>query len=688
MKKLFKPRSIAIVGASNTKDKIGNILATNLIEYGYEGEVYFVNPSSEEILGQKAYASLSAIGTDVDVAIVAIPAKFVEDVLKDGAENCKHYVIISAGFGESGVDGHNKEMALSSLAEDKGLTVVGPNCLGFISPGLHLNASFAPGMPAEGPVAFISQSGALAVALVDRAQEFSIGFSSVISIGNKMQVDSAALIDYFADDDATTVIALYLEGIKDGHAFLDAARRARRKGKHIIVLKSGRTAQAQNAIALHTGSLAGDDAIIDVACEKVGITRVDSIAALFATVRVAIATPLAHLDREASRVAVLTNAGGPGVVSTDAIGSARNIVLAEFSEIFKKDLAKKLPAAASVHNPIDLLGDADLVRYRDGLEACMHSDDVDVIFILLTPQKNTPVIDVAHAAIEAHKKGTKSIIVSFIGGASISKAREEMHGAGVLYFDAPDAAIRAFDRLSRIVPEESRDMRVDTSRQKETAFLRAALLKAKRTATYFSEARSFVSLYNIPVSTFWDVTDSAQVPDDVDYPVVAKVDNPTILHKSDRGGVILPLNSPEDLLSARTKLLNDFPEDGTKIIVQSLLEIQMELIVGIKKDATFGSVVVVGIGGIYTEFLQKSQIFLPPLARSEIVQMLTEGPLGFFLNGVRGQKSYDLEEVASVIWNMLALARENPEVTALDINPLLIYNDGRKASAVDVKIIF
>lgn len=688
MKKLLQPKSVAIVGASATEGKVGNTLVTNLIEHGYEGEVFYINPKTPEIAGKKTFATIADIGKKVDMAIIAIPGKFVLDVVKDGKDYCKNYIVISAGFGESSIDGHNLEMKLLAFAEEYDLTILGPNCLGLLTPADKLNASFAPGMPAQGPVAFISQSGALAVALVDRAEDFGIGFSSVVSIGNKMQVDSAKLIDYFCDDPSTTVIALYLEGIKDGDAFMQAAQRAYAAGKHIILLKSGRSTQAQDAIALHTGSLAGDDLIVDVVCKKMGITRVNSVAELFGAVRAAMRIRRKSFENiKSSRVAIVTNAGGPGVIATDSISRSEHMELAQLDDQSMADLAAKLPEAASVHNPIDLLGDADAQRYKAGIEACLASDKVDVVFVLLTPQKQTPVDAVAEMVLAAHNKSSKTIIASFIGGASVEQARKNLPQAGVLYFDAPDAAIQAVNILSREQLIEAETIERDESRQGSAKELVGQVVAAKRQATYFSEARELARMYGIPVSSFVDVTEGLSVHEgEAFYPCVAKVDNPEILHKSDRGGVILPINSGAVLSEARERLLQDFPEPGSRIIAQPLTEIQTELIIGLKRDATFGAAVVVGIGGIYTEIFKKSQIFIPPFSARQIAQELDRGDLGFLFTGARGQKAYDSHAVAKIVLSIAQIAQEVEEVAAIDINPLLIYDD-REPLAVDVKFV-
>ncbi len=712
MKHILKPRSVAVIGASDTPGKIGNTLAQNLITYGYAGDFYFVNPKGGSILGRDAYTSLqdasSAAGGHIDVALIAVPAQYVNDIVEQGSPYCKNYVIISAGFGESDVAGHNREVALAKITQENDLSVIGPNCLGFITPSLLLNASFAAGLPESGSVALVSQSGALAVAFVDRARDIGIGFSSVVSIGNKMDVDAAQLIAHFANDSETHVITLYLESIKHGSDFLLAAQQARRAGKVVVLLKAGKSTQAQSAIALHTGSLAGDDAVTDAACRDAGIVRVNTIGELFAATRLAQDKGVRtfqhslHLGlgvREEggsfhARVGVVTNAGGPGVITTDAIAQTQCLCIDTFEAEAVADLKDFLPSAASVHNPIDLLGDAMLDRYEAGIDFCLGSKDVDIIMVLLTPQKNTPAKEVAQRIIDVHESSDKIIVASFIGGEGVAEARKMLCAAGVLHFDTPTEAVAALEQLFSSVKtfkdgrKSANDGTLDVDVDLE--HIQRLIADAANSAAYFSEASAIAKSYGIPVSDFTDVTDGLHM--DTQYPCVVKVDHPGIMHKSDRGGVILPIGSAAQLDESRNALLQRFPEEGVRIIAQPMRKIQTELIVGMKRDATFGPVILVGMGGIYTEILKASQLFLRPLSKAYIVQELKRGPLAFLFNGARGQAPYDAQAVAGVVLRLMRLSTDMQDIVEIDINPLLIYNepqpDQLSVCAVDVKMVY
>jgi acetyltransferase len=681
---LFKPRSIAVIGASDTKGKVGNMIAHNIISHDYDGDVFFINPNREEVLGKKCYKSLADVGQRVDCTIVVVPAQFVKQVIHESAMICDNFVVISAGFGETGLEGHNREMELKSMAEEEGINILGPNCLGFLTPELGLNASFAEGLPKVGRVAVISQSGALAVAIMDKAREENIGFSSVISIGNKMQLGAAELIEYFGQDKSTDVIALYLEGVARGSLFLSAISQVVKSGKKVIILKAGKTQAAQEAIALHTGSLAGSDEIFSAALRKVGAIRAESMSEFFALVRFA-SEYKNEIDNPA-KIGIVTNAGGPGVLATDVVASLDGIKMSSLTQKTKDILTKKLPQAASVHNPVDLLGDALLDRYELGVKKLVSDDEVDVVLVLLTPQDQTPVDDIARMLVDTKNKTKKLIIASFIGGERVRGAIDLLNSEGVLHFDSPRTALEAvslFVKKQKIYGLTKKN--IDKSRVDK---VQKILQKAKgRESLYFEECAKIARRYNLPISKFWDITDGLRADQKVLYPCVVKVDNPNILHKTDRGGVILPIKNLRELYEARKVLLLRFKEEGTRIIAQPMLPIKTELIIGLKRDPVFGTVIVAGLGGIYTEIFKKVDFYISPINIMEIKHILKNGNIAFLFNGARGENNYNLDSITNIIYNMTLIGDENPEISAIDINPLLAYNDDKKDVAVDFKIV-
>lgn len=681
---LLEPRSIAIIGASGTKGKVGNMIARNITSHNYDGDVFFVNPKRKKILGRKCYPTLVDVGQSVDCAIIVVPGKIVEDVVREGAKVCKNFVVISAGFGEAGATGHNREMSLRALVEELDVKVLGPNCLGFLTPSIGLNASFAEGLPEIGRTAVISQSGALAVAIMDKAREEKIGFSSVVSIGNKMHIGAAELIKYFAQDKNTDTIALYLEGVDRGQLFLSAIADAVHDGKKVIVLKAGKTQAAQEAIALHTGSLAGSDEIFTAALKKVGALRAESMSEFFALVRFA-----GHYKSELAlpaRIGIVTNAGGPGVLTTDIVASLNGIEMSKLSNNTQTALANALPEAASVHNPIDLLGDATLERYKLGVKKIIVDKNVDIVFVLLTPQDQTPVDQIAQMIINLQKKTKKLIITSFIGGERVSDAIDLMNDNGVLHFESPRMALS-------VVSSFMNKRTVYAITKKVVVKNRVSLVKnitseaGERTSLYFQECQLIAKEYNIAVSKFWDITSGLDAKTRINYPCVVKVDNPNVLHKTDRGGVILSVNNLKELDRARHILLNKFQESGTRIIAQPMLPIKTELIIGLKRDPIFGTVIVAGLGGIYAEIFKRVDFYIAPLTRTEIEHTLKNGSISFLFDGTRGEGSYNLHSIANIIYNMALMGTENPQIEAIDINPLLVYNSDMNDVAVDFKIL-
>lgn len=680
--KLFKPQSIAVVGATEKEGKVGNMIAHNIISGDYTGDVFFVNPKHDKLFDRMCYASLADLPQKVDCTIIVIPSQYVAQTIQNGAEKCKNYVVISAGFGEIGLVGSQREMELMRIANEHDLTILGPNCLGFLTPELGLNASFAPGQPSNGDVAFLSQSGALAVAFLDKAQAEGIGFSSVVSIGNKMQLDASKLLEHFARDPKTKIIALYLEGVHDGQEFLKAAQKISHK-KPVIVLKSGRSAKAQKAIALHTGTLAGADDIMSAAFTKAGVLRADTMEMFFDVIRIAQAR-ITRTSNATEKLAIITNAGGPGVLATDALDGT-TIALAEISATTKKTLKQLLPEAASVENPIDLLGDASTQRYDDALKSVVKDPTVTSILVILTPQDQTPVDQIAQTIVRHARKTKKLIMTSFVGGDHVGGALKIFRENGIVHSDFPERAISALSLLRRTQEERKYVVQhVDHVRATKALQILTKAKTQKQKALYFSEVRSLANLYDVPLSRFWDVSDKKKISH-VSYPCVAKVDDPEVLHKTDKKGVILPIANMTGLTRAVDILKENFP--ASRVIAQPLLPIQQELIIGMTRDTVYGPVVLAGIGGIYTEIFDRKEFFIAPLTLIEIKSILKKGTLGYLFRKTRGLDPYDLDAVAHIIRTLSQMAQENEMIQAIDINPLLVYNDKKKATIVDMKIL-
>ncbi len=694
LKNFFNPQSIAIVGASAEEGKVGNAITKNILNLGYKGKVFLVNPKHQELFNKKCYSSLSAIKEKVELAIIVIPAKFVLNEIENNAEKIKNFVIISAGFSEIGIKGKEEEKKILALAEKNKLNILGPNCLGFIVPSLKLNASFAGGMPQSGGISFISQSGALAVALLDRAKKENIKFSNIISIGNKMQINEANLLEFMAEDKNTQVIGMYLEGIKEGKEFMAVAQKVS-KAKPVIILKVGKSDKTQKAISSHTGALAGDDEVISAVFKKTGILRAHNLEEFF---------DLFNLINENKKspnkeVVVITNAGGVGVLTADAF-QGKSIQLADLDEKIKEELREFLPLASSVENPIDILGDASQERYQKALAVIDKISSVGSIICILTPQEQTPTEKIADEIIKFKQKTNKVIVTIFLGGDKVEKSILKLKKNGICNFSFPDQAVKAMDGYYRW--NEFKKLKIKNSQQIINQKRRAKVMQIiqeaqaeNRKALYFSEAQEIMDMYGInsisylnilPKDNEVDFSDKQSVFENkINFPVVLKVDSDKVLHKTDKGGLRLNIENQEQLAQALQEMKNKF--SGERLIVQPMTNQGAEIIVGIKQDANFGAVIVYGLGGIYTELLHQVDYLVPPLSLSQIEDSLQKGKLSFLFQKTRGQEKYDLEEMAQLLYGISFLALEMPEIKEFDINPLIIYNNKQKAVAVDIKII-
>ncbi len=686
LEKLFNPASIAIIGASEDAGKIGTVIAKNILELGFEGEVYLVNPKYDEIFGKKCYKSLSEIPASsadkINLAILAIPAKFVNQEILNNSKNIKNYVVISAGFSEIGEEGRVQEEELKKIAKEKELNILGPNCLGFIAPKIKLNASFAGGMPEAGNIAFVSQSGALAVAIMDAAKKEGTKFSSIVSVGNKMQITETEMLEFLAQDENTKVIGMYLEGIKEGEKFIEIAGKISRV-KPVVILKAGKNEKTQRAISSHTGALAGDDEIVSAVFEKSGIIRANNLEEFFALLNfISFSRTVPN-----QKVAVITNAGGAGVLVSDAF-SGKKIQLEDLTEQTKNKLREFLPAESSVENPIDLLGDARSDRYKKALEIISSVPEISSVICLLTPQEQTPVLEIAKEIIKFKDKTDKNITTVFLGGEKVEKAIAKLKQNEVCNFSFPDLAVTAIDSYSQW--NEFRAIKTKTLTQMINEKRRAKVLeiiaKAKlenRQALYFGESAEVMAMYGINTVESFEIENYHGR--NLGYPVVLKVDSDKVLHKTDKNGVILNIENEMNLSRAVSQMKTNFPQ--SHLIIQPMAKKGAELIIGIKKDEIFGPVIVYGLGGIYAEFLKTVDYLVPPLSLGQVEKSLLSGKIKFLFQGARGQKRYNVEEMAKILMGISSFALEIPEISEFDINPLIVYNNSQEATAVDVKII-
>lgn len=691
---IFSSTSIAVIGASHEPKKVGHEIFKNLITQGYKGKVFAVNPKGGSILGMPVFESVTRIPENIDLAIIVTPAKTVSGILREcAAKGIKDTIVISAGFSEVHTDeGMKLEQEVQKIAKKHSLRLIGPNCLGILRPSTGLNASFAVALPPKGNIALISQSGAAAVGLMDEATEIGLGFSLVLSIGNKTILDESDILAICADDPETKIIGLYLESIKDGRKFLSEAARIAPK-KPIVLLKSGITDVGRKAAASHTGALAGSVAGIQALCVQAGIHRAKTLEEF--------TDLLLTLSQEppllSPRIAIITNAGGPGILASDAaVDAGLELPLLESAQ--QTFLKERLPAAASIGNPIDVIGDSDAGRFAAALEACARDKNIDGVCVLLTPQIMTPCEEIAKTIVDRMKKSPlMPVVTSFIGGESIEKARKILKAGGIPTFPTPERAIWALASLLDQSGNRTRASEIKSTRSRDS------VPSGKQTATPVSKGKprllsesdvtSLFANYDLPLpkqALAKSADEAASIAEKIGYPVIAKINSPTILHKTDIGGVVGNLRSAKEVKSAFMTIMkratsNPKPVTIEGILIQQFLPADHEFIVGFTQDPSFGPLIMVGLGGIYTELFRDTAFRIAPVTEEDIYAMLQELKGWKLLLGLRGQEQANIDALAKIVFAISRLAMDHPEIKELDMNPILVGSD--RAIIADAKVI-
>lgn len=682
---IFKPKRIALIGVSDNLNSVGGITLRNLVGGGFNGVVYPVNPKREAVLGIPCYPDVKSLPKTPDLAVIMIAAKFVPQVIREcGEAGINGIIIMSAGFKESGAEGKALEdQAKAEKAKFPDMRIIGPNCLGILVPGLNMNVSFADGMPKKGHVAFISQSGALCTSVLDWAYESNIGFSYFVSIGNSMDVNFGDLIDYFGQDPNTKSIVLYVESMTNARTFMSAARAFSRE-KPIIVYKSGRFPESAAAAASHTGAMASEDSIYDAVFRRAGLARVFDFGNIFEF------TDLVGRRRipKGNRLAIVTNAGGPGVMATDSLISLGG-KLVELSEKTMQRLNEYLPPFWSHGNPIDVLGDATPERFAGATEIVLEDENVDAVLVLLTPQAMTAPTETAVAISQLASKTTKSIMAGWLGGASMREGIQVFNQAGISSFTAPEQAIRAFMTLSNY--SENQAMLYETPKEVPVSFQYDRLeLRKKYLQDIFPKAKilneddskMLVNDYGIntthpqPAAT---EDEAVAIARKKGYPVVMKIYSPDITHKSDVGGVALNIKDDEMVRATFRNMVKTAAEkrpdariDGVTIQIMVNTKDGIELIVGTKKDPIFGTVMLVGMGGVTAELFKDKRLEFPPLNEQLAHQMLKSLTIYPLLKGYRGDTPKNIDKLIEALIRMSYLAADYPEIAELDINPLVV----------------
>jgi acetyltransferase len=693
MKKLFNPDSVAVVGANNNKKSVGYCVFKNIKDSDYKGKVYPVNIKKEKIQGVDSYASVKDIPRKVDLVVIATPAKTVCDIVEEcGKTGVQGVVIISSGFKEAGEDGKKLYIKIHEIAERYKMRIIGPNCLGFINPSIDLNATFSTRTVKDGKVAFISQSGALCTAMIDWANEKNIGFRYFVSIGSMVDVGFCDLIDYFDKDPKVKSIIIYMESISNPTEFIKSTHLFSRK-KPVIILKAGKSSEGAEATLSHTGSLAGNDDVFDAVFERVGAVRVNTIQELFNYAKVLDSQKIP----EGNRLAIITNAGGPGVIATDFLIEKKG-KLSKLSEESIKGLDEKLPLAWSRSNPVDVLGDAGPEKYKEALKVCIKEEEVDGILVILTPQSMTKAEEVAEEVVSLSKKTKKPIFVSWMGGESVEKGIKILEEGGVPTYDFPEQAVSCFLGIHdyqeniKFLSDSLDDDLYKTSFNKEKArkIIKEAL-QSKRYSLSLEESKEVLSCYDIPVLKSFLIKEKKDLKEALEktgYPAVGKINSSFVSHKTEMGGVELNIKSLEqgEEFFERMRSFsddNDILFEG--VVIEKMISDGYELLIGAKKDNLFGSVIIFGAGGVTVEVLKDTNLGVPPLSMKLATRLIQGTDIYKVLQGVRGRKEANLDLLKIVLCKFSYLLLDLPEIKEVDINPFSINE--KEGLALDALIV-
>jgi acetate---CoA ligase (ADP-forming) len=696
LKLFFEPKSVAVIGASTNPSKLGYSVLENLVEGGFagQGKVYPINRGSREILGQAAYPSVMDVPGPIDLAVIVIPHQAVPDALREcGKKGIPAVIVISAGFREAGKEGLERELELVDIIKEYQIRLIGPNCLGVIDTFTPLNASFAAGTPPKGPMAFMSQSGALGTAVLDIALAGRLGLSKFASLGNKADVSEIDLLKAWADDEETRAILIYTEGLPNGAEFIEVARQVTRI-KPVVAIKSGVTQAGSRAVSSHTGSLAGSEQAYQAAFRQAGVLRAESMESLFdMALALAYQPPL-----KGDRIAIITNAGGPGILATDALEHA-GLSLARFELETIHALEQYLPDAASAANPVDLLGDARTDRYRFALENVIADPNVNGIMVLTTPQAMTEIADTAQAVVDLAKTTDKPVLGCFMGEARMNEGVRILTEQGVPNYPYPERAAHAFKAMaeySRIQARPEPEYKYYEVDRKKVQTVFDMVEQEDRHTIGDSEARDILTAYGfqIPQSEVAASPEEAvKIARRIGYPVVLKIASPDILHKTDVGGVRVGLRSDEEvrdafeLMTYRTQRYLPEARLWGCLVQEMVPSGGIEILVGMNRDPQFGPLVTFGLGGIYVETLKDVTFRVAPFSVREAWQMISEIRAHALLDGVRGNPASDKEAIVDSLLRIGQLVQDFPQIAELDINPLIVYPEQQGAIAIDMRLV-
>jgi len=696
---VFYPQSIAVVGASTRPGTVGNDIFRNLLYAEFNGSVFPVNPNAKAVLGVHAYASLADVPSEVDLAVLIVPATGILSVVDQAiAKGVKALVVISAGFKEIGPEGAALEAVLRDKVRAAGIPLIGPNCLGVINtdPTVSMNATFGRKMPKPGNLAFISQSGALCTSVLDYAEERQMGFSKFISFGNKADVNEIDLLGYLAKDEKTSVIAMYLEDITNGRQFIETVSDIFwETHKPMLCLKSGRSPEGAKAVSSHTGSLAGSDSVYDALLLQAGVQRVDTISELFDYAALYTMQPLPR----GGRVAIITNAGGPGIMATDA-AMRHGLKLAELSEATKQKLKPSLPVTASLQNPIDVIGDARADRYKAAVRTVLEDENVDMGMVILTPQSMTDIEETAAVVPEAVKGINKTVVCSFMGARDVAAGVGILRAAGIPNYPFPEDGIKSLAAANWLVASSEiprREMAVFHDLDVEGARKIVADLLNDYPERYLTQAdcRPLLACYRLPLLRSGVATTADEVAKIVETfgtSVVLKVMSADVVHKYDAGGVVLNVHGVEEARAAYKKILSNVESHipGAKIegiLVEEMASKGVEVILGASRDPRFGPLMMFGLGGTLVEVLKDVSFRLAPMWQISAERMVHQIRSFKVLDGFRGSPPSDVDSLVETLLRLSTMVCNHPEISECDINPLIVHAKGDGCSVADSRIM-
>lgn len=696
---IFYPKSMAIIGASRQQGSVGQALLANIIDSRFQGIVYPVNPRAKGILGIKCYPSVMDIPDEVDLAIVIVPSRFVPGVLEEcGKKKIKGAIVISAGFKEIGGEGIELEKKVQKIIQKYDISLVGPNCLGVMNTDLEssMNATFGTPMSKEGNIAFISQSGALCVAVLDYAKESNIGFSKFISMGNKAGMTENELLLYLKNDPKTDVILMYLEDLVNGREFMKIARditSSPTNPKPIIALKAGRTLLGAKAASSHTGSLAGSDRVYDAIFSQCGVLRGETLEELFDYVKAFSSQPLP----QGENVAIITNSGGPGILATDSC-IRHGLNIAPFSPHTVKTLKTILPPQASLNNPVDLIAEAQHEQYEATLREILKDKNVHSSIIILTATSFTNVDKIADSIVKTAKKFQKPVLCSFLGVYDVSSGIEILEENGIPSYRFPESAARVLSEMTKFNWWLNRPKTGIKKFSVNKAKAKKIIDSVKKEGRFFlleHESYEVLKAYHFPVvksSLARNKIEAANAAQKIGFPVVLKIASPDILHKFDFGGVKLNLKNKNEVSEAYQKILKNVQAKKPKAKIRGVLVEEMalqgkEIILGMSRDPQFGPILMFGLGGIYVEALEDVSFRLAPIRELTADMMIMKTKTHKILEGFRGEPAYDIGAITECLKRLSQLVTDFEEIKELDINPLFVYERGKGCAIVDARII-